>query len=390
MATKKTPEQWAEIIKTVHSTWKMANTLAKALAKRYSDRWQFIDFLGPAGHESAGVVDILAIRKSGKKPMIEGLKSLDLFDIILIQVKGGSAGMPNSEDVERLKKVKFHYSAQEIVLFEWNKSKSLTRFSVLDNGDVWTEKTSAEIFGKPDKSKKTAAPASSTMLLSTEPNAATKAWVTRRAKNQASSNDSSEPTSESKNDYSNWERTFRSDAQSDNCQVFRAHLERLELPDEPALLLEGTILFVRSCVAFLMMDGRPLGNFLTHQRYDPALVTDAPYLVTFDVCGRAYARITMPKSFIQLDFADLYDTPWEQYERVGYHQFWISRADKQDLNPDELSEFVDVITKDLRFDNAEEEVGFWFDTSLIDGVLFGCIYDVVQEEDDDVDDQILP
>ena len=390
MATNKTPEQWAEIIKTVHSTWKMANTLAKALAKRYSDRWQFIDFLGPAGHESAGIVDIVAIRKSGKKPTIEGLKSLDLFDIVLIQVKGGSAGMPSNEDVERLKKVKSHYHAQEIVLFEWNKNKSLTRFSVLADGDAWTEKTSAQIFGKPDKSKKSTTTAASTTLLNTEPNAATKAWITRRAKNQASSNDSFvEPTSESKNDFLNWERTFRSEAQNDNYQVFRAHLERLELPDEPALLLEGTVLFVRSCVAFLMMDGRPVGNFLTHQRYDPAAVTDAPYLVTFDVCSRAYARLTMPKSFGQLDFADLYDTPWEQYGMVGYHQFWISRADKQDLTLDEISEFENAVTKDLRFDYAEEEVGFWFDTSLIDGVLYGYLYDVVQD-DEDIEDEILP
>lgn len=154
MATKKTPAQWAEIIKKVRSTGKMANTLAKALAKRYSYRWQFVDFRGPNGQESAGVVDIVAIRKSGKKPTIEGLKSLDLFDIILIQVKGGSAGKPTDEDLKRLKIVQDQYSAQAIVLFEWGKKKGLTRFSKLDDRDAWLEKTSAELFGKPEKLEK--------------------------------------------------------------------------------------------------------------------------------------------------------------------------------------------------------------------------------------------
>ena len=185
MAPKKTPEEWVEIVKKVRDTGKMANTLAKALAKRYSYRWQFVDFLGPAGLESAGVVDIVAIRKSGQKPTIAGLKSLDLFDIILIQVKGGSAGMPKADDVSRLKIVQSHYDAREVVLFEWNKKKDLTRFSVLNEGDGWSDKSPAEIFGKPEKAKKArkSIPLASPEKLSDKAtNAATKAWETRKAK----------------------------------------------------------------------------------------------------------------------------------------------------------------------------------------------------------------
>ena len=181
MAPKKTPEEWMEIIKKARSTGKMANTLAKALARRYSYRWQFVDFLGPAGQESAGIVDIVAIRKSGKKPTIEGLKSLDLFDLILIQVKGGSAAMPKDEDVCRLEKVKAHYRADEVVLFEWNKKLALTRFSILNDAHGWTEKTPADIFGKQAKLKTPNVPVSVVAKLNTVPNAATKAWVTRNA-----------------------------------------------------------------------------------------------------------------------------------------------------------------------------------------------------------------
>ena len=181
MASTKTPEEWVEIIKKVRDTGKMANTLAKALAKRYSYRWQFVDFLGPAGQESAGVVDILAIRKSGKNPTIVGLKALDLFDIILIQVKGGSAGMPKADDVRRLKIVQDHYDAREVVLFEWNKKKDLTRFSVLDESNEWSEKSPAEIFGKPVKIKASDALTSSAKRLDKGVEAAKKAWVTRKA-----------------------------------------------------------------------------------------------------------------------------------------------------------------------------------------------------------------
>lgn len=151
MSKNKTSEEQNEITKKALSTGKMANTLAKALAKRYSHRWQFVDFLGPAGHESAGIVDIVAIRKSGKKPLIEGLKSLDLFDIILIQVKGGSAKKPNPMELNRLKIVSDFYHAREIVLFEWSKEKKVTKYSVLDDNNDWIHKSSSEIFGKPKK-----------------------------------------------------------------------------------------------------------------------------------------------------------------------------------------------------------------------------------------------
>jgi hypothetical protein len=63
-----TSEQGVEAAKRARSTATMANTLAKALAARYERRWRFVDFLGPNGAESAGVVDIIAIRKDGRVP----------------------------------------------------------------------------------------------------------------------------------------------------------------------------------------------------------------------------------------------------------------------------------------------------------------------------------
>ena len=50
----------------------------------------------------AGVVDMLAIRKDHGDPP-SGAKRGDLFQIILIQVKGGYAAKPTAEDGTRLR-----------------------------------------------------------------------------------------------------------------------------------------------------------------------------------------------------------------------------------------------------------------------------------------------
>lgn len=140
-----TPGQVAA--RKAQATGRMANTLAKALAKRFGGRWQFVDFHGPKGYESAGIVDIIAIRKCGKQPDVPGLKKLDLFDIKLIQVKGGSAPLPGPEDIARLRAVKKYYKATEVVLFEWVGGKR-SAFSVLeDKLDKWTETQGAHLFG---------------------------------------------------------------------------------------------------------------------------------------------------------------------------------------------------------------------------------------------------
>jgi len=143
----KTKAEWDEIVSKAKQTGKMANTLAKALGKRYAHRWQFIDFLGPNGRESAGIVDILAIRKNGKPPSIDGLKRLDRFDMQLIQVKGGSAALPNADEIRRLRIVQECYQADRVVLFEWRKGKT-AMFSTLAADGEWHESSASILFGR--------------------------------------------------------------------------------------------------------------------------------------------------------------------------------------------------------------------------------------------------
>ena len=83
------------------SAWKKAgNTdrwseiLFRALAARVAKRWRFISFRGVKGGEWRGVVDVLVVRKNKSRSDHALLKSGDLLELVLVQMKGGSARMP--------------------------------------------------------------------------------------------------------------------------------------------------------------------------------------------------------------------------------------------------------------------------------------------------------
>jgi hypothetical protein len=110
------------------------------------------------------------------------------------------------------------------------------------------------------------------------------------------------------------------------------------------------------------------------QRYDPSAVLDAKYAFTFDLCGKAFARILVSPQDLYgkkrtLDLADLYGHPWHDYKRCGYSSLWISRNDGMGLKTKDRNYLEQVVTGDLRFDYSEDELGFWFDDSTVEGVL---------------------
>jgi len=88
-------------------------------------------------------VDLIAIRKDHhcQNPPI---KIGDLFDIVLIQVKGGSAPFPTTDDIARLKKVAMHHRAKAVVLSEWKQKKRLQLYLLQRN--KWIEASPNEIF----------------------------------------------------------------------------------------------------------------------------------------------------------------------------------------------------------------------------------------------------
>jgi hypothetical protein len=83
--------------------------------------WEVLNFTGPRGGESRGVVDLMAIRKDHRG--VVGPRG-DFFEILLIQVKGGTSGRPTEEDIVRLQRVKKRYGAREVVLAEWRKGRA--------------------------------------------------------------------------------------------------------------------------------------------------------------------------------------------------------------------------------------------------------------------------
>ena len=75
----------------------------RALSARVANRWRFVSFRGTANGEWRGIVDLVAIRKDTSQPALAPLKRGDLFDIVLVQIKGGAARPPNLSERKRLR-----------------------------------------------------------------------------------------------------------------------------------------------------------------------------------------------------------------------------------------------------------------------------------------------
>ena len=113
-----------EVARKVRNTHKWSMTMTKWLITRTNNgvTWQLVEFLGPGGKESRGIVDLIAIRKNHSAQNAP-LKRGDLFEIVIIQVKGGSARWPSGADIKRLRATADHHNAKLIVLAEWKKGK---------------------------------------------------------------------------------------------------------------------------------------------------------------------------------------------------------------------------------------------------------------------------
>lgn len=134
-----------------HRTGRWARIMTKWLITRVATArgWEIVNFTGRQGRESRGIVDMLAIRKDHKNATFP---RGDLFEMILIQVKGGNARRPTASDVLRLRAVAHRYHARDVVLAE-HKSGRQPKFYRLNraaNGaslrDCWTDAPAEELF----------------------------------------------------------------------------------------------------------------------------------------------------------------------------------------------------------------------------------------------------
>jgi hypothetical protein len=109
-------------------------------------RWQLVTFYGAKGGESVGVVDLLAVRKDHHTSHPD-MKRGDALQIILIQVKGGSAAMPTAEDCIRLRAVAKHHNAEQSLLGIWKKGTAVRFFRLepqVPGRNDWTEVTALD------------------------------------------------------------------------------------------------------------------------------------------------------------------------------------------------------------------------------------------------------
>ena len=170
--------KWKHAQELARNTATWAKTMTKVIISQNNkggSSWHVINFLGPGKAESRGIVDLLAIRKS-HKPHNLPLKRGDLFEMILIQVKGRTARRPSAEERERLRVVAATYHAKTILLSEWKKGSRACFFRL--DGDEWSKEINPGlVFGQ------VASLTANVPSISIDrSNAAKKAWVTRRAR----------------------------------------------------------------------------------------------------------------------------------------------------------------------------------------------------------------
>ncbi len=135
------------------STARWARIMAKWLITHSTKggvKWRLVDFNGARGQESYGIVDLIAIRKKHSKPT-DGFKRGDIFEIVLIQVKGGTAPFPTADDTQRLLAARPHHNDDKVVLVEWRRG---TRLNCYELPDTETPVPPSKIFGKLSKSLK--------------------------------------------------------------------------------------------------------------------------------------------------------------------------------------------------------------------------------------------
>lgn len=176
--------------------------------------------------------------------------------------------------------------------------------------------------------------------------------------------------------FSRWANQFRQDAAKDSMELLRKHLQRVGLPDKPKKLIDGTIMYMRGCCAYLIIDGRSIDDFLAMQAYRPDLDAASHYSFTFNLFEKTFGRIVSPPDLKCLDLADLYDHPWNQYKRCGFSDFRVARLDDQTLTDEEIEDIEESIIDDIYFDYSEEEVDIRFDRESVNGVLVVCCQDI--------------
>jgi hypothetical protein len=140
LVTRRTTVDWGAAQIKAARTARWAVTMTKVRIRRVASRtrWQLVTFCGKAGGESIGVIDMMAVRKDHRAPPAGGKRG-DNFQIVLIQVKGGSAAMPTNSDANRLRAVAKRHCAGHVLLASWKKGEAVRFFKLRRGSRPWLE-----------------------------------------------------------------------------------------------------------------------------------------------------------------------------------------------------------------------------------------------------------
>ena len=153
-----------------------------------------------------------------------------------------------------------------------------------------------------------------------------------------------------------WMATFASEAETDSLREFTELLQHLDLAGTPESMLAGTAQLVAAAAAYRDMDGQSVAAFLHLQQYQPSTADGQHYSLVFDFCGKSMGRLIADRNLTEIDFADLFNHPWEPYRVVGYHRVWISRLDGESIDDDEAETLDQLVREDLFYDFDEEDI----------------------------------
>lgn len=179
--------------------------------------------------------------------------------------------------------------------------------------------------------------------------------------------------------FQKWHQEFSSDAKRDSNSEFRRHIEYLGIDFPPSAMLEGTQLLLAAVTAYLTIDGRDISPLLEQQKYKITKSGLLHYCLTFDFTGKGVGRVLTDKKFTGVDFADLYNHPWQPFKRVGFHQVYISRIDGKQISQSELCRVYRLITKDMYFDYDESELCLSVNNTDLKDTIQLMVFDNVEE-----------
>ena len=156
--------------------------------------------------------------------------------------------------------------------------------------------------------------------------------------------------------FPNWQRQFADDAVADDCGEILRHIEYLELDCSRADMLIGTDMLLFAVLIYLQMDGKDCASLIKRQRYWLRGDGLSYYGLTFNFGKGHFGRILTDRNITGVDFADLFNHPWNEYKTAGFHEVYISRLDGKPIDKDELTTLYARFSEDMYYDYTADDV----------------------------------